>query len=77
MRADVLTCAPDDALQSIEEQMLGRHKSHVVVVDGERRPLAMLSLADVAEAEPSARATALVEMLMNRASSGAPESFHR
>ncbi len=71
MSGEVLTCSPDTTLREIEEQMLGRHQSHVVVVDGDRRPIAMLSLADVAEAEPSERAAELIRSIMSRAGGAA------
>jgi len=47
MSAPVVTCRPDEALAQAERLMATTGKARVVVVDDQRRPLGILSLADV------------------------------
>lgn len=56
MSTDVLTCGPDDPLGLAEGLMEANQVRRVPVIDGERRPIGLLSLNDLARhvARPSA-----------------------
>jgi predicted transcriptional regulator len=48
MAKKVFTCGPTDDLQSVEALMQSKQIRRVPVVDGNRRPVGMISLADIA-----------------------------
>lgn len=51
MSSQVVTCHPDDELARAEELMRQHRKSRVVVADEDGRPLGVISLADLAQAD--------------------------
>jgi CBS domain-containing protein len=59
--ADLMTggpvvCGPDEDLRAVEERMMAAHTSRLVVVGAGLRPVGVISLSDVAQAETRARA---------------------
>lgn len=66
MTGGPVVCRPDDDLRTAEERMLAARISRVVVVDGRRRPVGIISLSDVAQAEGRARAGKLLSLLKSR-----------
>ena len=71
MAGDLMTggpvvCRADDDLRAAEERMVGARVSRVVVVDGKRRPLGIISLSDVAQAEGRARTGKVLSQLKSR-----------
>lgn len=59
MTAEVVTCRPEDDLVRAEELMRQHHKSRIVVVDESNRPVGIISLADVAQADRAGAADTL------------------
>lgn len=55
MSIAVVTCRPDDELAVAEERMSEARVCRVVMVDGRRRCLGVLSLSDIARVEESGR----------------------
>jgi CBS domain-containing protein len=55
MTRDVRICRPADLLQSAEDRMASTRKSRLVVVDSDGRCVGVLSLSDIARAEPETR----------------------
>ena len=47
MSAPVVTCSPDESVAQVESLMATTGKARVVVIDDQRRPVGVLSLADV------------------------------
>lgn len=66
MSQDVVSCDPSEEL-CVAEQLMSRHKkSRVLCLDGEGRPLGVISLADVAAHESVARASAIFRSVTQR-----------
>lgn len=66
-RAPLLVCAPEDDLRVVEQRMSSVKKGRVLVVDAERRCLGVISLSNVAQAEPDGkRVGALLNQVTHR-----------
>lgn len=62
MSSQVVTCQPDDEIAQAEALMRKHRKSRIVVADEERRPLGVISLADLAQTDRSGAADTLAQV---------------
>jgi CBS domain-containing protein len=68
---DVLTpelvfCSPDDTLKSAEQLMAQYKKSRLLVSDADRHPIGVISLSDIARAEPARTVSRLLRDVSER-----------
>lgn len=61
-----VTCGPDDDLQLAEELMRRYHKSRIICVDADRRPVGVISLSDIARRDEAARVGELLRAITER-----------
>lgn len=61
-----VTCSPDDDLEHAEELMRRFHKSRIICVDAERRPVGVISLSDIARRDRAARVGELLRDITER-----------
>jgi len=61
-----ITCRVDDPLEDVERMMERYYKWRIVVVDGRRRPIGIISISDVADAEPYGRTGKLLREISSR-----------
>lgn len=61
-----ITCRPNDLLEDAEQLMERYFKWRIVVVDGHRRPVGVISLSDIADAELPTRAAKLLREISAR-----------
>ena len=66
MTTGPVTCAPDDDLELAEELMRRNHKSRIVCVDAERRPVGVISLSDIARRDKASRVGELLRDITER-----------
>jgi CBS domain-containing protein len=66
MTAGAVVCRPDEDLRAVEDRMMAAHTSRLVVVDGGLRPVAVISLSDIAQAETRARAGKVLSRIKSR-----------
>jgi CBS domain-containing protein len=62
MSRGVYCCGPDDDVSSAERVMRAQQIRRIPIVDGERRPLGLLSLADIVRATDHQRGRGAVEV---------------
>lgn len=60
MSREVVTCSPQDSIADAEERMRSQHVSRLVCVDDARRPVGIVSMADIAQVERADRASDLL-----------------
>lgn len=70
MSVRVLTCKPWDPLGAAEDRMMRHRKSRIVVVDEYGRPIGVISLSDIAEAERPPRAGEVFRAVAQREARG-------
>lgn len=61
-----VTCKPEDPLEDAEQLMERYYKWRIVVVDTHRRPVGVISLSDIADAEQAWRAAKLLREVSSR-----------
>lgn len=61
-----VTCAPDDELELAEDLMRRNHKSRIICVDEERRPVGVISLSDIARGNQADRVGELLRAITER-----------
>jgi CBS domain-containing protein len=61
-----ITCTPDDDLELAEDLMRRFHKSRIICVDEERRPVGVISLSDIARRDEAARVGELLRDITER-----------
>ncbi|MBX3209184.1 MAG: CBS domain-containing protein [Labilithrix sp.] len=61
-----ITCAPDDELELAEDLMRRYHKSRIICVDEERRPVGVISLSDIARRDQADRVGELLRAITER-----------
>ena len=66
MTGSPVTCRPDEDLRAAEDRMVAAHTSRVVVIDRLRRPVGVISLIDIAQAESRARAGKVFSQIKSR-----------
>ena len=62
----LFTCAPDEALQSVESRMAKHKKTRILVVDKEQHCVGIISLSDIAQFEDNPRAGRLLRDVSQR-----------
>ncbi|MBX3263882.1 MAG: CBS domain-containing protein [Labilithrix sp.] len=65
-----ITCLPDDELELAEDLMRRYHKSRIVCVDAERRPVGVISLSDIARRDRADRVGELLRAITEREVTG-------
>jgi CBS domain-containing protein len=66
MTGGPVVCGSDEDLRTAEERMMAAHTSRLVVVDGDLRPVGVISLSDIAQAEGRARAGKVLSRIKSR-----------
>jgi CBS domain-containing protein len=66
MSSGVVYAYPDESLRAAEERMERFHKSRIVVVDREGRPIGVISLSDIAERDWSWRSGRVLRNVTDR-----------
>lgn len=61
-----VTCRPDDELEVAEDLMRRNHKSRIICVDDDFRPVGVISLSDIAAYEDAGRAGDLLRAISER-----------
>lgn len=61
-----VTCGPDDDLEVAEDLMRRYHKSRIICVDEERRPVGVISLSDIARGDQADRVGELLRAITER-----------
>jgi CBS domain-containing protein len=61
-----VTCGPDDDLELAEDLMRRYHKSRIICVDEQRKPVGVISLSDIARRDESARVGKLLRDITER-----------
>lgn len=61
-----VTCSPDDDLERAEELMRSYHKARIICVDGDRRPVGVISLSDIARRDHASRVGELLRDITER-----------
>ncbi len=61
-----VTCRPEDDLEVAENLMRRNHKSRIICVDDDFKPVGVISLSDIAEREEAARAGELLRAISER-----------
>jgi CBS domain-containing protein len=61
-----VTCAPEDDLERAEDLMRRFHKSRIICVDDQRRPVGVISLSDIARRDEAARVGELLRDITER-----------
>ncbi|HEX7615464.1 MAG TPA: CBS domain-containing protein [Thermoanaerobaculia bacterium] len=69
MTKRLVTCRQEDELWFAEERMSAERKSRIVVVDGNRMVVGVISLSDIPLAEEGARAGELLQQISRREAS--------
>ena len=73
MTKRLITCRQEDELWFAEERMAAERKSRIVVVDGNRHPVGVISLSDIPMAEEGPRAGELLQQISRRESTPRPQ----
>ncbi|MBX3191061.1 MAG: CBS domain-containing protein [Labilithrix sp.] len=66
MTHEVVSCSPDDPLSVVEDLMAKHKKSRIVCVDESRRPVGVVSLADIARVERFRRVARVLRDVASR-----------
>jgi len=66
MSKDVVTCAPTDSMAFAESRMREWRKSRILVVDQFQKPLGVISLSDLAQADRPSRVGRVLRALTAR-----------
>jgi CBS domain-containing protein len=66
MTTEVVSCSPQESLGAAEKLMAENHKSRIVCVDDERKPVGVISLSDIAKHERGTRATRTLRAVTER-----------
>ncbi len=66
MSRDPVVCRPKEDLSDIEKLMEDKHKSRVVCIDDDDRPIGIISLSDIAKYEEDERAGRLLRAITER-----------
>jgi CBS domain-containing protein len=61
-----ITCKPDDLLEDAEQLMERYYKWRIICVDHMRRPVGVISISDIADAEQAARTGKLLREVSSR-----------
>lgn len=61
-----ITCRPEEGLEDAERMMERYYKWRIVVVDARRRPIGIVSLSDIADAEQYGRTGKLLREISSR-----------
>jgi CBS domain-containing protein len=73
MTKRLVTCRQEDELWFAEERMAAERKSRIIVVDGNRHAVGVISLSDIPMAEEGARAGELLQQVSRREASPRPQ----
>ena len=73
MTKRLVTCRQEDELWFAEERMASERKSRIVVVDGNRHPVGVISLSDIPMAEEGPRAGELLQQISRREATPRPQ----
>jgi CBS domain-containing protein len=68
MTREVVSCDADDDLVDAEKCMADHRKSRMLIVDGDGKPIGVISLSDIAQFEKSARAADTLRKVSERES---------
>lgn len=60
MTREIVTCSPQEAIDAAEERMRSKHVSRLVCIDDRKRPIGVVSMADIAPIERTERAADLL-----------------
>jgi CBS domain-containing protein len=66
MTSGPVTCSPEDDLEFAEELMRTNHKSRIICVDRNRRPVGVISLSDIARRDKASRVGELLRDITER-----------
>jgi CBS domain-containing protein len=61
-----ITCTPEDDLELAEDLMRRFHKSRIICVDAERKPVGVISLSDIARRDQASRVGELLRDITER-----------
>jgi CBS domain-containing protein len=72
MTTRLITCRQEDELRFAEERMASERKSRILVVDGARHVVGVISLSDIPTADEGPRAAELLQEVTRREASPRP-----